>query len=45
LLTEIHALREQSESAESSKQILTDMVEQVTTERDEMNAKIAKRKA
>jgi hypothetical protein len=44
LLTEIHALREQSESAESSKQILTEMLEQVIAERDEMKAKSAKRK-
>jgi hypothetical protein len=45
LLTEIHALQEQSESAESSKQILTEMLEQITAERDEMKAKSAKRKA
>lgn len=39
LLTEIHALQEQSDSAESSKQILTEMLEQVTSERDRMKAK------
>lgn len=42
LLTEIHALQEQSESAESSKQILTEMLEQVTAERDEMKEKSQK---
>ncbi|OHS96256.1 hypothetical protein TRFO_37585 [Tritrichomonas foetus] len=39
LLTEIHALQEQSDSAESSKQILTEMLEQVTEERDRMKEK------
>lgn len=39
LLTEIHALQEQSDSAESSKQILTEMLEQVTVERDQMKEK------
>ena len=39
LLTEIHTLQEQSDSAESSKQILTEMLEQVTKERDEMKEK------
>jgi hypothetical protein len=42
LLTEIHALQEQSDSAESSKQILNEMLDQVTSERDEMKAKSAK---
>ena len=41
LLTEIHALQEQSESAESSKQILTEMLDQVTKERDQMKEKSA----
>ena len=41
LLTEIHALQEQSESAESSKQILTEMLEQATKERDQMKEKSA----
>lgn len=39
LLTEIHALQEQCDSAESSKQILTEMLEQVTKERDQMKEK------
>jgi chromosome segregation ATPase len=39
LLTEIHTLQEQSDSAESSKQILTEMLEQVTAERDRMRQK------
>lgn len=42
LLTEIHALQEQSESAESSKQILTEMLQQVTQERDQMKEKSSK---
>jgi hypothetical protein len=42
LLTEIHALQEQSDSAESSKQILTEMLEQVTAERDQMKEKSGK---
>jgi hypothetical protein len=41
----IHAFQEQSESADSSKQILTEMLEQLTAERDEMKTKSAKRKA
>lgn len=39
LLTEIHSLQDQCDSAESSKQILTEMLEQVTDERDRMKEK------
>jgi hypothetical protein len=39
LLTEIHTLQEQSDSADSSKKILTEMLEQVTSERDRMKEK------
>ena len=42
LLTEIHSLQEQSDSAESSKQILSEMLEQVTAERDAMKEKSTK---
>ena len=41
LIAEIHGLQEQSDSAENSKQILTEMLEQVTAERDRMKEKSA----
>lgn len=39
LLTEVHTLQEQCDSAENSKQILTEMLDQVTQERDRMKEK------
>ena len=41
LLTEIRSLQEQSDSAENSKQILSEMLQQVTEERDRMKEKSA----
>ena len=41
LIAEIHGLQEQSDAAENSKQILTEMLEQVTAERDRMKEKSA----